>query len=714
LYSNSYTSKITSGTVLALLALSGFAVVLAVPISSVKAVTTGSGTLTLSASAGVPVWNSYYKDFGTWVTVTGTGFPSAQTSIQIVMIPSTATITATVSEDCNPNDICDLGSNTYDNTVSGAFNPSMLGENYGTVLSDANGWFKAQFAVPVVQGGSYLVYAIYPTSTGNVVTTTVPFTVQAAIYIVSDFTGTTSSGSQSPLELAGVGFNNGEQIQPIPSSFFVNALHPTITTGVTPGVNEGAFEDGPEFNTNSGCGAGGAFCVGQLVGGSHTLTILGLSSGTSATQTFTITPELFFMNAACANPILSIDTGAGAKVCAFGTGFAKSATVAAAGTATIGGVSTIHGEIDSDVNGNFQANTVITLAQSAGVGALNVVLGGTTFSYANGNIFQPNVNLQDSAAGVLIGSHAAQGALITLPEGNTRRVGQSGAIIGYGYAAGLTYANTGPFVLHDNNGHSYNFLTPAAANGGDATDATGTDANGAFMYWYTTPTMQHFKFTLHDNTAANPAPDSTYTITPDVRFWGTHVASAGDYVDLQPGVGGGLNTALQLGTGVGGFGVASPPAGDLTVYINGNLWDSCNTNEGLCDGNIQANGQFNEWPELNQLGAAGITSTDLPMGSYNVNVTGTYNGDWAFGHYKNTGKIPHIYEYDNALGTVTQLTIDPIALKGALSITSGSAGTTVALETGAISGCGINCEPGIHGLAANTQYNIMWDTTTQV
>jgi len=699
LYSNSYTSKITSGTILALLALSGFAVVLAVPIGSVRAVTTGSGTLTLSASSGVPMWQSYYKDFGDHITVTGAGFPSGQDDIQIVMIPSTTSVTATITSDCTSNDLCDLGSLTNDmsdnsNGVFPAMMPSIEGDNYGTVMSDANGWFKASFDTPVIQGGSYLVYAIYPTSTGNVVTTTVPFTVKSAVFIVSDFTGTTSSGAGDAIQLAGVGFNNGEQIQPIPSSFFTNGLHPAITTGTSPGDDEGTFDDGPETTTTLNCAAAnGPYCVGSLVGGSHTLTILGLSSGTSTTESFTITPELYFMNPACALPIYSIDTGAGAKVCVYGTGFAKSATVAASGSATIGGVSTIHGEIDSDVNGNFQSNTVITLAQSTGVGPLSIVLGGTTFNYANGNIFQPNSALFDTAAGVLIGSHAGQGALVSLPDGVSRRVGQSGAMIGYGYAASIAYGGTNGQFKFVQSGTQVIQLN--AGNGGDATATTATDGNGAFMAWYTVPTVQHFKYTLRDFTPANPAPDSTFTVTPDVRF-GYNIASAGDEVYLSTSSPGGLDTFNGLSL----LGVATPPNGDLTVYIDGNLWDSCNTNGNLCDGNINANGQFVNTVWLKELGGSGITSTDLPMGSYNVNITGTYNGDWTFGRYK----------VDNAVGKVSQLTIDPIALGGALSSYSGSAGTAVALQTGAIG----SANEGIHGLAASTQYNIMWDTTTQI
>jgi len=705
LYSKSYTSKITSGTILALLAISGFAVVLAVPIHSAKAVTTGSGIISLSQSTGVPVWNSQYMDFGDWITVTGTGFPSSQDNVQIVMIPSTTSVTATISPECVTNDLCDLGSNTLENTNTGAFNPSIEGDNFGTVMTDANGWFKAQFATPLVQGGSYIVYAIYPTSTGNVVTTSVPFTVKAAISVVSDFTGATNGGVGDAIQLAGVGFNNAEQLQAIPSSFFTNGAHPLIVTGNNPGVNEGAFDDGPETTTNTNCvAANGPYCVGALVGGSHSVTVLGLSSGTSVSQNFIINPTLSFKDPTCTFATFSIDTAAGAKVCVSGAGFGKSATVALSGTATIGGVSTIHGEVDSDVNGVF-SNVVITLAQSSGVGLLNVVLGGTTFNYANGNIVQPNANLFDLAAGVLIGSHAGQGAITTLPEGTSRRVGQSGALIGFGYNGNLAYANTGPFTLKDTNGHVYNFLIPAAANGGDASDTVGSDVNGAFEYWYTTPTLQQFKFTLHDATGANPAPDSTYTVTPDMRL-NFNVASAGDQVTLVSGSHGGFDSAFGLGQ----YGATTTPLGDLTVYINGNLWDSCSQgNSELCDQLIEGNPQitfpqgqlqFNAY--LADIGAPGITSTDLPQGSYNVNVTGSYKGDWAFARFKDGG--------DPAAGTHTQLTIDPIALHGALSIDNGAAGTVVALVSGAID----STNPGIHGLAANTQYKIMWDTNTQL
>jgi len=702
LYSKSYTSKITSGTILALLALSGFAVVLAVPIGSVKAVTTGSGIISLSQSSGVPVWNSYYQDFGDWIQVTGTGFPSSQDNIQIVMIPSTTSVTATIAPDCVTNDLCDLGTNTLDNTNTGALNPSIEGSNDGTVMSDANGWFKVQFATPVIQGGSYIVYAIYPTTTGNVVTTSVPFTVKAAIAVYSDMTGATNGGVGDAIQLSGVGFNNAEQLQAIPSSFFTNAAHPLIVTGNTPGENEGAFDDGPEttsvFPFNCAA-ANGPYCVGSLVGGSHSVTVLGLSSGTSVSQPFIINPTISFTaSPGCVVPTYSIDTAAGAKVCVSGSGFAKSATVALSGSVTIGGVSTIHGEIDSDVNGHF-AGLVVTLAQSSGVGLLNVVLGGTTFNYATGNIFQPSADLFDIAAGVLVGSHAGQGAITTLPEGTSRRVGQSGALIGFGYTGSLAYGATGPFTLKDTNGNSYAFLTPAAIVGGDATDTLGTDVNGAFMYWYTTPTMQQFKFTLHDGTGGgNAAPDSTYTITPDVRM-GTYIASAGYEVELPALTHGGLDNQF----GLTHFGATTTPLGDLTVYINGNLWDSCSTNEGLCNGNIlYPSGQLNGNTWLKSLGAPGITSTDLPQGTYNVNITGSYKGDWAFGRYKDPN--------DPALGTHTQLTIDPIALGGALSINNGAAGTTVALVSGAID----SDNPGLHGLAASTQYKIMWDTNTQL
>jgi len=707
LYSKRYTSKITSGTILALLAFSGFVVFLALPISSAKAVTTGSGIITLSQNSGVPVFNSYYTDFGDWITVTGTGFPAGQDNIQIVMIPSTTTITATISADCSTNDLCDLGSNTLDHTVQQYFNPSIAGTHKGTVMSDANGWFKMQFATPVIQGGSYLVYAIYPTTTGNVVTLTVPFTVKQGISVVSDWTGTSSMGVGDLIQLAGVGFGANEGIQPIPASLFTNtAGNPLgVNTGNVPGTNEGEFQFGPETGNGFACNVvNHSYCVGAEVGGSHTITILGLSSGDSVTQTFTINPTLYFLDPTCTNPIFSIDTTmAGSKVCVHGAGFAKSATIALSGSVQIGGATTIESELDSDANGNFP-NTVVTLSSAnAGVGMLSISLGGMTFSYANGNIYQPNAGLFDNLAGVLIGSHANGGAITSFPDpsGNSVRVGQNGALIGFGYLATQAYGAVGPFVLKDQNAHSITFLTPGVDPGGDATNAHGTDANGAFVYYYTVPTVQHFKFTLHDNTV-NGAPDSSFTITPDVRF-NTNIASAGDVVQLVAASHGGLDSMAGLNYYIAAGGNT---AQDLTVYINGNLWDSCSTNGNLCDANIVGGappiGDLAFAANLQTLGASGITATDLPQGSYNTNITGSYKGDWTVGRFKNAA--------DPAQGTLTQVTIDPVALAGSLSSIQGAAGTIVAINTGTIG----TANAGIHGLAASTQYKIMWDTNTQL
>jgi len=654
-------------------------------------VTTPSGTITLSQSSGVPVFSARYNDFGNRITVTGTGFPPGQNDIQIVLIPSTTSVTAAVASGCSSINICDLGS------LASRLDPSLAGSNAGTVMADANGWFKAQIDTPVVQGGSYLIYAIYPASKGDVATATVPFAVTQAIYVVSDFTGGANSGAGDPIQLAGVGFGSGEQIQPIPSGFFTNGAHPAITTSVTPGVNEGTFDSGPETGSTTSCVlAGGSYCVGQLVGGSHTLTILGLSSGISATETYTINPELYFGDPTCTFATYSIDTSAGAKVCVYGTGFAKSATVAAAGSVTIGGVSTIHGEIDSDVNGNFP-DTGITLAQATGVGPLNVVLGGTTFSYPNGNIYQPNPALFDFFQGVLVGSHAGQGALMSLPEGSSRRIGQSGALIGFGYAANLAYGGGGGnnlrFVLNPN---GIFFQTVGGGDGGDATDSKATDANGAFMAYYLVPTVQHYKYTLHDDTPSNASPDSTFTVNPDVRLCDDSTSAGWTNMCLVSGTYGGLDSQA----GLTALGVATPPKGDLTVYINGYLWANCASVANLCDANILADGQLHFNALLPSLGAPGITSTDLPQGSYSVNITGTYGGDWALGRF-------HV---DTATGTVSTLTVDPIALTGSLSTISGPAGTIDALQTGAIG----SANPGVHGLAANTQYKIMWDGTTQL
>ena len=673
-----------------MLVLSGFTSVIALTSGSAGAsAASGTGTLTLSQSVGVPVWRSYYSDFGDRVWVTGSGFPPGQDGIQIAMVPFTSPVVQTVAHGCTSGDVCDLGS------LASEFDPSIAGTNRAAVMADVNGWFRAQVDTPAVRGGGYLVYAIYPRASGKVVTATQSFTVIPAVYVVSDLTGSPSSGPQEPVQLAGVGFGRGEQIRPAPSSFFANAGHATITAGSTPGVNEGTFDVGPETTDSRICTGltGAPYCVGNLPEGPQTLTILGVSSGSAVPQTFTIVPQIAFWSApGCTRPTYSIDTGAGASFCMSGTGFQSGEAVAAAGTATVGGVPTTHGEIISDGNGAF-GPTVVTLARGTGAGLLNVVLGGNTFSYSSGNIYQPSLGLADRFRGVLVGSHAGQGASVTLPEGASSRVGEQGVMVGYGYGPGLAYGgNNLRFVL---NPTSIPFLQVAPANGGDATESSATDANGAFVALFVAPVAQHFAYTLHDSTPSNAAPDSTYTVNPDVRL-SSDSTSAGlkGRLYLVHGISGGSDSQ----SGLAALGVAGPPLGDLTVYINGVFWAGCRSVGRLCDSNLLGNGQLSADTLLPALGS--IPSTDLPQGEYEVNITGIYRGDWASGRYF----------VDSATGMEATLTVDPIALAGSLGVSAGKVGTTVPLQTGPAGGA----NPGIHGLEGNSPYSIMWDGTIQV
>jgi len=154
---------------------------------------------------------------------------------------------------------------------------------------------------------------------------------------------------------------------------------------------------------------------------------------------------------------------------------------------------------------------------------------------------------------------------------------------------------------------------------------------------------------------------------------------------------------------VSGFATSSD-SNTVTVTMNGVTWitsPAITLGGGATNTLVGSNGE----PTLLSLPIIGSTSSiDFPGGSYSVNASGTTTGNWAV--------------------TTNQLTVLPIqALSGgstcyvngapvfpcpdsALSVNSGNAGMSVAL----LSATG----GGLHGLAANTAYTIMWDGTDNV
>lgn len=656
-YSKNYTKKISSGILLLLLVASPlFAVISLSPV--VHATT--AGTITLSQTSGDPYWlpadtatfgpTTY---FGSFVTITGTGFPSGQDNggIDFCFVPTSVVVSLGCASGLDLT-TDPSGPWTLIPTIASATGPA------GTVAADANGYFQVSFYVPTVAGGTYNLYAVYtPIGGSKVMTSPVVFTVNTSVHVVDQSFLTSSGQYLDTYDILLLGFaapgGVGEHVQMIPSTFFG-----TLSTqvGGTAGTNQGATEVDGAGPIGTAAGAS------DMPGGAQLLQALGLSSGRVAKTSFTITPsiEVFTYAAACAgvNPALSIAPNAGQKVCIAGHGFAADKTIAAA-SVTIGGTATITGTIyTNSLTGAFPS-TAVTLQGPAPVGQLTVVVNGTSFNFDNGNML---------GYGVLLGSANGGGQLTQIEDATTGttsgHVGQTIFVFGFGYAAAAVSPTFNAFPQAN--------LWPTTQIVFAPTVALHNDANGAFLAYGTIPHVPYVKngYSIIDNTAA--APTQTFTVTPRVSFQYTNVGytttSTTKYFSFgdQPYLTGngflsGETMTVTIESGPSQVSSTWPPTAPISVTAAGDL--------------------------AFQLSALGATPTpDLAMGSYKVNMSGITSGNWATS--RNSAFVL------------------PIADANTFNVVGGNAGTTLVLQT--------TTTGGLHGLAPNTLYSVMWDTTIQM
>jgi len=806
-----------------------------------------TGTITITPTTGTPSYacNDGICDFATLVTVTGTGFPSGQDSIDLCFVSTTST----AAIGCT-NGI-DLGINSlFDQSIA----CSVCNEP-SDVQADANGNFKVQFYAPIAYGGTYNVYAYYTPSSGVPAMTPVTvFTLTAAMAIEDQATFTNSGIPGQPFDVIVVGMgaaspSAGEGVQLIPSSFFAGTWS-GLTVGSTLGQNQGVFEEDAgtlvtsgslvtthtlsavgltttvifltpvplaaglyvgdyvafyygtalagqtELITNSPAAVGctflapctetltthaftaatgpigasfaistsnagvsiGAATLPTLPSGSTTVEALGLTTGTIATTTFTTTPSIIlgsYTTPTCAASvsILSIPTAAGNKFCMSGVGFAKSSTIAAEGSVTVGGASTIESNIITSSTGTF-GPVPITLSSATSVGPLTISFDGMNFNWANANIESP---------GILLGSNVGQGALTYMSE-TTGHVGDTVYVFGFGYTqnAGCSPTNLGACIT--------GFLTPEFDfNGVLATNATGNlivpeDSNGAFETSFSVPALPTTTpacvaatatcYSVSDLTgtfgAAIISSTSTAGTTASTIFDSTNpfvAGDVGDYLMFTAGPAAGQMSQITALTNAGEVTV-SPPfsvAPGLNTYTVSKLTTNANTAPtqtftinpeatfGFVIGStvgIESSFGFTPvltisgfantpgdntvtvtmngvtWKTLNGIDAldggigtfalaqiGGTPATDFPGGSYTVNASGTTKGNWAV--TTNTITILPMQAEANDGGAIS-----------ALSINYGNAGESVALLSSPAGG--------LHGLAPSTAFTIMWDGTTQV
>ena len=697
-YSINYTKKTSSILLLTLLLLSPLVAIVAISPSLPAAHAATAGSISLNSSSGVPYWvpqnsNDYLAygnagSFGTFVTATGTGFPSGQTNIDICYLSTTQT----VAPSCLNGVLLSANGNMGAHAL---VDPTIAGAGH-TVTADANGYFQVQYYVPDVAGGTYNVYAVYtPTGGSPVMTTPVVYTVTTSFIVLRDVVGSTTARFSKSLDMIALGFGSGELLQLIPSTWF--GATAVGATGKAIGVDQGAveFDAGAIYNAYAGASVGtGVGCpclpaastVPSAIGGAATLTALGLTTGDSAKATFNVASSIstygYAAGACTAVETISIPATATGVVCLAGYGFAASTTIATASSITIGGVATHHSSITTAADGSFgtggAANEIpVQLTAAPGTGLVSVVFGGTTFSFQNANI-QPGSH-------ALVASTAAAGGSVQTWDASSGTassgyVGDMLYLIGSGFAKSSAAAS-GPFTFGFGSAIPYaGWITAAQAT---------TDANGAFVFGAAVPSEPHsLSGYIIKDTSGNSF-SNTYSVMPSVGFDGTGVGT--DCFAYVPDTTTAF-CAFGYTPEISGSGFTAGETLTVSIMQSDATWQTIGAAVVHADGTLPAM----------ELATIGVSPTpDLPTGTYSVNVTGSTGGNWAV----SSNDILVLPEQTfSAFGCAAVAA--GVCSISSLSINSGNGGQSVALITSLTSG--------LHGLAANTQYSIMWDTTTQV
>lgn len=701
------------------------------PTVSLSTITSSGGAATQAAATSGTVASS--------LTLTGTGFLSNK-PIEIYSTVGSSTVTwfsTTTTYPTPPSaDGFSAGTTSSPSTCGGAFQNAYGGVgsqnslvalfNSGAnscLITTAVGSFEVTLTVPAMPGGPQTI--VVSDGTNSVST---PFTINPKVtFSVCSGSGTCSTSSGGgynfgfPEEgvyalISVTGFGSAESVSFASTAFTAASLPGACTTGTTLG--------GTATTGDGSCNTGQVTVViADTTGGSHTITATGATTGLTATTTYTVNPWVAFYTSASGEVTTYSFLGAApTSLLIEGHGFA--AGTIAAGSITVGGVTTNHQAITVGTSGNF-FNEVVSPTSNVPYGPVSVVIQGTTFNYASGNIlttgFTPGTVVTTGAGswgGALISSiqgtgggtgvavidassykpgtpyaspAAAHTTTITSPAPQQNQIG----IFGYGFCTGITDqctpTTTGGALTASltNTGAAWCSSSACTATGAAPAFQTGNsggsgsgDKEGAFFaigFLYPTPwstsaspsTAASYTITVAQGTAGSTGPGNvlspSFGITPWIDTSGT-----GTGTRAIPST-----TVDYLTTGetfiANGFGYSDV----LTATIGG--LDLVGTNAGTC-------------PSSGTTTTGGCTTItgrvpDLSGGKQNVVITGSVSGQSA-----------------SAVGAVTY---DPVVSFGgspvltALSSVAGSAGSTTILDTATNSG--------VHGLLANTGYTVVWN-----
>jgi hypothetical protein len=577
--------------------------------------TISSGVLT-AATSGTP---------GSSIVITGSGFDAA----------SSVTITTTVRAIAVPwltVGICSTangGSSGTDSLVSA-----------GCLTTSAIGDFQVKVTIPNLPGGEQTISVSDGTNSANAV-----FTITPSVTIT--YTGDNFGFPEEAINptIALVGFGSGESV--------------TVATQMWTTLSFGCVT-----STFGSCSESMATRVADTTGGSKTITATGTTSGLVATTTFTVNPWAAFYNFAFGETSYSFIGSAPTSVLVEAHGLA--AGTIAANSITIGGVATSHAAVTVGSNGAFGGaggQLVVSPTSSVPFGDVSVIIRGTTFSYANGNIALGPGVWGGALSASILGSTSSTGVLTTDKSSYMPGTGFTAstsspapaqnqvAFFGYGFVV------AGGRISIGSGGSG---LGTATYHGGAGTCSGTCDANGAVFAIATlgdtswsfanTPTIaaSYAATTVQAPSAPANILSPSFGITPWIQ---SPTSTKVDYTTSTETVTAhGFSNTELLSLEIGGSAMVS--GGTCTTSTTG----TCTTTAG-------------QVPDL----AGGIQS---------VTVAGALSGV-------------------SARGSVTYYPIANSASGQTLSITSGGAGQTTTIRTG--NGYGV------HGLMASTTYNIIWN-----
>jgi len=591
------------------------------PASPVHAASPTVSLSTISASGALTAATS--GTVGSTLVITGSGFNSA----------STITITTTVGT-TSVTWLTAGGKSTTTPPVDSL----VVG---GALTTTSIGNFAVEVLVPSLPGGAQTI-----TVSDGVNSGTATFSITPKVSIT--YTGNNFGFPEEAItpSIAVSGFGSGESVT------ISTPMWTTTSFSCSTGSAVGTYGAGT-------CGTGTS--VADTNGGAKTVTATGATSGLTAQTTYTVNPWAAFYNSETGTTSFSFTGSAPTSLLVEVHGMA--AGTIAPNSITIGGVSTNHQSVVIGTTGAYGGSgSFIVVSPTANVpfGVSSVVISGTTFSYAAGNIARAS----GTWGGVVISSIATLtgvGTGVVTTDASSYKPG-TGFTSTATTTAGPQQNQIGVFGYGFVSGNAITITASAGLSVANVIAPGNANTVGAFFATYTLADTPW-------STAGAPTTASTYTLTTTEAV-GAPANVLSPSFGITPWIQGPTTTSADFSTNIAGAKAHGFSAGDtLTLKIGG----TAVTTAGTCG------------PSVNGSCSLHGTLPDIAGGSQSVTVTGSLSGQTST---SGTSVTVHAIASSNGASTILP--------------NSGSAGTTAVVRTGATYG--------VHGLAANTAYTIVWNS----